>query len=97
MTMEQRGPNSIFSDVSVSVTLAHMAITLAYKEEIPVGAKRLPDWLISHGITAITTDEAAKLMAIPKGQVRNSHQWSRPSSRSCGDGFSQYRRNAPPR
>ena len=41
--MEQRGPNSIFSNVSVSVTLAHMAITLAYKEEIPVGTKRLPD------------------------------------------------------
>ena len=47
-----------------------MDITLTYKDEIPVRAKHLSDWLVSHGIAAITTDEAAKLMDVPKGQVR---------------------------
>lgn len=47
-----------------------MDITLTYKSEIPVRGRHLPDWLIAHGIAAITTDEAAKLMGIPRSQVR---------------------------
>ena len=47
-----------------------MDITLTYRDEIPVAARHLPDWLLSHGIAAVTTDEAAKLIGVPKGQVR---------------------------
>ena len=47
-----------------------MDVALAYKDEIPVGARHLADWLVSHGIAAITAEEAAELMGVPKGQVR---------------------------
>lgn len=47
-----------------------MDILLTYKDEFPVRARHLPDWLVAHGIAAITTNEAARLMGIPREQVR---------------------------
>lgn len=34
-----------------------------------VAAPELPDWALSHGITSFTTEEAAHLCGVPKGQV----------------------------
>lgn len=35
-----------------------------------VKATDLPDWLLSRGISAVTTDEAARLLGVPTNQVR---------------------------
>ena len=47
-----------------------MDILKAYCDEVPIKATELSDWLISHGVPAVTTAEAAELMGIPEDRVR---------------------------
>lgn len=47
-----------------------MSLLTAYSEEIPIKAFELSDWLLAHGISAVTTAEAAYLMGVSASRVR---------------------------
>ena len=67
---QHQNENSFFTNVLRYGTLLHMDISHLYQHEAPVKATELSDWLLSHGVPAVTTKEAAALMGIPEDRVR---------------------------
>jgi len=67
--------------VTKSVTLDDMKFGLEHNARLDaqVSAANLSSWLLSRGIAAVTTDDIAVLLGVPKGQVRQRMQ--RPKSR----------------
>ena len=60
----------ILRKVMKYVTLHNMKLTVAEHNEACPKASRLSTWMLSHGVTSMTTEEIAELLSIPREQVK---------------------------